>query len=270
MLKLTKKIAASMFAIIILAVPVQAENAASQEPVPISFTLGCGVSLEMPVEYADNFQHAQKVHFTPVTEVFSMTIDDKEIPLYRIDFGNESIGEWLGVIRMEEYDVPVTYTLYPLSEEEVAAMDAEALDSYYASMENFNFVVEAIHADPRFVDRDFTAVGENRELELEHWTVMLPDGITCDETHADGVYTATFFGRIHGDKTALYTVMIGGDAADPVGMYNLSGEEKAVSLEIHQPEMNVFWSEADYEAAYQMLETVNAVMDAIMADENFN
>lgn len=239
---------------------------AEQESASLDLTLGCGVALQIPGEYAENFAHSQKVHFTPVTEVFSVRVGDEEIPLYRIDFGNEAVGEWLGVIQTEEGDIPVTYTLYSLSEEKIAAMDAEDLDAYYAGMENFNLVMDAIHADPRFAAQAASGVGENRELALEHWTLMLPEKITCEETSDGGVYTAAFYGRIRGEKTGLYTVTIGGDAANAVGAY----EDKPLSVEIHEPGLNVFWTEVDYETAYQMLETVNTVMDAITADENFN
>lgn len=243
---------------------------AEQESTSFDISLGYGISVQISDEYAANLEHMQKIHFTPVTEVFVVYVDGKEIPLYRIDFGNETVGEWLGVIQMEEGDVPVTYTLYPLSEEGIAAMNEEDRDSYYSAMESFNLVLEAVRADLRFAEQYTSEIGEIRELTLKYWTLMLPEGIACNETFEDGMYTAVFYGKIRGEKTVLFTVNIGGDTEKTVGMYNVGDEKKSLSIEIHTPGFNVFWTDADYEMFYRMLESVNDVMDVITADEKFD
>lgn len=235
---------------------------------PLDLTLGCGVALQIPGEYAENFAHLQKVHFTPVTEVFSVRIGYKEVPLYRIDFGNEAVGEWLGVIQTEEGDIPVTYTLYSLSEDEIAAMDVEDFDSYYTGMENFNLVMDAIHADTRFAAQASSGIGEDHELQLEYWTFTLPSNVVCVEMNEDGIYSATFYGRIRGEDIALYTVRIG-DATNAIGVCNLDGEDKPFAVEIYEVSKNVFWSEEDYDKAYQMLDTINDVLDVIYSSEEF-
>ena len=234
----------------------------------VSVNLSCGISLEIPSEYAQIVVHNQKKHFSPVSEVFSMQVGEEEIPLYRIDFGNESFGEWLGVIQTEEGDIPVTFMVYPLSAEELEVLDEETVLTYYGAMENLNLVLDAICMDPRFVQEIPDGIGEYRELELEHWMLDLPSKVSCVESNENGVYSASFFGRICGEDVPLYTVNIG-DEDDAIGVYNLNGEERPLSVDVYEVGKNAFWSEEDYEAAYRMLDTINDVMDVILSSEDY-
>ena len=261
-----RSIIALLLALALLCAAVPAAFAEQEE----SVSIGYGVALNMPSEYGAVLNHTRKVYIAPVTEVFSVNIDGREVPLYRVDFANEEEGEWLGVLQAEEGDIPVTYSLYTLSEEELAVLDEEALDAYYGGMESFNNILEAIQADPRFTAEPVQGVGAGYEAELKYWTVVLPEKVTFEETIVEGSYEAVFYGRIQGEKTALYSVAIGDDQAGAMGKFNLDGEEKAVSVEIYGVEQNVFWSDAEFDLAYAMMDTVNDVIEAVMESDNFS
>lgn len=251
-----------MVLVMLLTVTAAAEGQASSA----NAELAHGIALQLP----DGMVHAQITGAAPSAEIFSMRVGEDEIPLYRIDFGNENAGELLGMLWTEAGDIPVTFKVFAFSEEEIAALDDAAREDYYALMENLNDVLDAVSADPRFTAGSALNLGEVREAAMKYWTVALPERITWVESEEDGGYQAVFYGSIHGENAELYSVHIGEGEGDGVlGMYSLNGVELPVRMETCSVDRYVYWSEAERDAAYFLLDTVNEVIRAIEASAEF-
>ncbi|MBR3928251.1 MAG: hypothetical protein IKJ65_04530 [Clostridia bacterium] len=226
---------------------------------------------QIPAEYADILIHEQEIHDGLITEVFSMRNEVKDISLYRIDFGNEFAGDWLGVIHTENGMIHVTYTVFALTEEQLALMSEEEMEQYNILMGHFSEMLNVIFADPRFTTEKPLAVGEDVEVQTTYWTLMLPSNMVVMESNENGTYVAVFYGEVAGELTALYTVHIGDDKAESeLGLYDVDGEKKPVSVGSFDLSEQYTWTDDDYSAAYRMMDTINHVIETIMTSKQFS
>jgi len=216
--------------------------------------------------------HEQSVYGAATTEAFYMKVGDaEEVPLFRIDVGDENLGEWLGLLKTENGDIPVTYTVFTVSDEQLTALGEEASNTYGELMNGFSTLLEGIFSDSRFTTEKPLAVGEDREVQMTYWTVKLPGKVSCSETAENGNYQAIFFGDIQGESVALYTVRIGEIKAESeLGLFSVEGTDKPVTIESYDLGERASWSDDDYSAAYRMMDTINHVIETIMSSEQFS
>lgn len=261
------------------AVPQQSEQtpvpapAITAEPEEASYMLieTPHINLRLPKENVENIVHEHETRGMVNTEVFYMVSGEEQVPLYRFDFGDAEAGDWLGVLKTEDGDVPVTYTVFVVADEELAAL-GENMDQIYVSLMNgFNIILDGIMSDSRFTPEKPIVVGEEQLSALTYWSVELPANMSWTESTENGSYEAVFYGEVHGGRVALYTVRIGGEAAQTVlGQYKLDGVNQTVSVESFELSENPNWSEDDYSAAYRMMDTINDVIQVITASEAFS
>lgn len=237
----------------------------------LTIDIAHGLSLNLPIEYTDVLAHRQETHGALTTEVFSMRNGENDIPLYRIDFGDETAGDWFGALNIDERNIPVVYTVFVLSEEELSAMDEMEQEQYFALMDSFSDALNAIAADPRFSAEKPLAVGENVEMETSFWTLTLPNNMTVVESTTDGNYEALFYGEVAGERAALYQVRIGDILAESeIGLYEIDGVKKPISVGSFDLSEKPNWTEDDYSAAYRMMDTINHVIDTFMSSPQFS
>ena len=80
-----------------------------------------------------------------------------------------------------------------------------------------------------------------------------------------------FYGVIQDERVDLYAIGLGEMDADySVGYFTTDGATRPVQVRIFDLPQETNWLEEDYDVAYRMLESVNAVVDAVLVHENFS
>ncbi|MBP3646771.1 MAG: hypothetical protein J6K55_10150 [Clostridia bacterium] len=229
------------------------------------------IMLRLPKENSEYIMHEQEVHGITTTETFYMVDGEKKKPLYRIDFGDKTSGDWLGTLKTENSEIPITYTVFALSEEEIGALGESEEERYFALLDGFSIMLDGIYSDSRFSAEKPLDIGADQQATLAHWTLTLPGNMTWTESTENGSYHAVFYGMVQGERIALYTVRIGDETAQTVlGQYKLDGVDKPISVESYDLAENANWTEDDYSAAYRMMDTINELIQAITSSENFS
>lgn len=245
--------------------------APTEDPNSTTVDIAYDFTLQFPKEYADALVHEQEVHGARTTEVFSMRNGEKDISLFRIDFGDESAGDWFGMLNIDGKNIPVTHTVFALANEELEALDEQTQKQYIEMMNSFTNVLNTISADPRFTAEKPLAIGADTEVKTTYWTLTLPSNMSVSESNTDGTYEALFLGEVVGERTALYQVRIGENKAETeLGLYEIDGVKKPISVGSFELTEKINWTEDDYSAAYRMMDTINHVIEIIMNSPQFS
>ena len=229
------------------------------------------ITLQYPAELSEIMIHEVDTFNGQYTDAFYMKYADKDIPLFRFDFGPEIAGDWIGVLETETDDVVVTSVVFVLSEQEHMSLSEADEEMYTACMDAYSFMLKGIVEAPNFVVDRPVEIGEIVEVQTTYWTLMLPSNMTVEETVSEDTYIAMFYGDVAGQHTALYQVNIGEEKAESeLGVYEINGSLKPISVGSFELFEKDGWSEEDYSTAYRMMDTINQVIDAIMQSEQFS
>lgn len=226
------------------------------------------LTLKFPEQDSAALLHEEEHVGDAVVEVFYMKTEGDDLPLYRIDFGDENLGEWLGVIKTNTEEIPVTYTVFSATEEELQQLGVN-LETYSVLMNDFNVLLNCIYEDSRFSSEKENDVVEEKEIELTYWNVTLPERISCSENVMDGIYQADFYTEIQGEQVKLYSVYIGDEQAETIlGQYKIEDRWEPISIESYDLR-NSELSDEELLTAYQMMDTINDVIETISKSKQF-
>lgn len=229
------------------------------------------IDLLVPEELKDVITSDESTYGSVYTRAFYMHYGEIELPLWRIDFGDANMGDWVGMLKTDNGDTPVVMTAFAASEEELAALDEEGYKLFNDCMQAYSVMLDGIIADPRFSPDRPLAVGEDTSVKLTYWTVTLPDTMKVSESTEGGNYEAVFSAEVVGEMVRLYRVCIGENQAESLlGYYEVDGVKKPVSVGNFDLVERDSWSEDDYAAAYRMMDTINHVIDTIMQSKQFS
>ena len=229
------------------------------------------VEWSIPSECMNYLKYENETTNYNVADMFSMQVGSAEIPIFRFDFGDENAGEWLGLLTIGEEKIPVVYTVFMVSDEELAAIEG-ADEVYYMLMDAFNEMVKELSANKNFsAEKPIRVSGNEQEVELTYWAVTLPTEMSCHETYENDTYQVVFYCYIREEKIALYQVNIGDIIADsPLGQYRIDDKDKIVSITCYDIFNRTDWNEDDYALAYHFMDTINDVVDKITSSEYFS
>lgn len=246
------------------------EGALFQGLRPVEVIQSKYVKWSVPKEYTEILKYEYEENGDIASDMFSLQLGDKEVPVFRFDFGDENAGDWLGVLTVGEEQIPVVYTVFMMSDEELAAA-GDTDGAYYKLMDLFNQLVKDFEADKNFSTKKPVMVsGSYKEVALTYWTVTLPEEMHCSESNENGTYQALFYGDIHGEKVALYQVNIGDEIAETeLGFFQVDGQDKVVSIKVCDIFNRSDWNDDDYAVAYLMVDTINTVIEQITSSELF-
>lgn len=224
-----------------------------------------------PKEYAHIVEHTQECFGERITDTFVLKNSDTDISLFCITFGDAESGDWLGELKIDDVNVPITYTIFSPDEDEIEKLDVEGREAYDAMRESFGNLLNVITADRRFVMKEEPAeLVLGKQVEMAYWNVVLPEAITIEETNNDSVYQADFSGMVNDELVMLYSVRVGGDSLfSPLGLFEIDGEQMIVSVEVYTLDDRTEWNQSDFENAYLMMDTINTVIDAIIDSDCF-
>lgn len=247
---------------------IQETTAATEESDQVLFETRY-ITLPFPREYADNLKHLEVVEEPVAMEVFYLVNQDKEMELYRIYFGDDTVGSLLGYLTVAAEELPVTYTTCLYNEEDFPDTQTRAL--YGPLMDGFSTLLNTISSDSRFRLTKSTPLGQYGEGEMRYWTVTLPSDIEWVETEENGIYRVDYYGTIRNERTLLYTFTLG-DAQETslLGTLLVDGVAQPVGVQSHFTQPGADWTEQDRSSAYRQMETIDLVIQAITLSENFS
>lgn len=249
----------------------------SVETEPVETTVLLDNSVQIQTKYLtvlysdiyDDYLLHQEVSSEDVTmEIFSMSEDNTVRELFRIYFGDETMGIVSGYLTVDNIEVPVTYTICQYNDEDFA--DEEARKLYLETMNCFDDIMNSIQADDRFCTEKAVAPVNSKDATLTYWTFTLPETMEYEEEN-NGRYEIRFYGNVAGEKIALYTIFIGEPCGNTVlGTYALNGNKLILSVESYSLVPQENWRDEDTMSAYMMMGTINDVLQIITSSENFS
>lgn len=228
------------------------------------------IDLVLPLELEGTVTNDEATYGSVYTRAFYMQYNGMEVPLWRLDFGDPNAGVWVGMLKTDKGDIPVVSTSFTISDEVLAALGEGGSELYGKCMQGYSVMLDGIMSDSRFTPDRPLAVGEDAKVKLTYWDLTLPDTMKVTESNVNGNYEAVFSGEVVGENVPLYRVCIGEEQAKSfLGYYELDGTKMPVSVESYDLSGRDTWSENDYAAAYQMMDTINHVIETIMQSKDF-
>lgn len=227
-------------------------------------------ALQFPEELFANLRHVEATEGRIAMEVFYMVSEDGEKELYRIHFADAKMGTHMGYLTIDEAEIPISYSVCEYEDQDFKSEDEKKL--YYSMMDAFSVIVNAIHDDVRFSEARTVEPVASGEVKLRYWKVTLPENVMFAETdEKDGTYRVNFFGEVGGERINLYMIAIGNvEAETMLGWYTINGEQKPVMVQTHSTDVYESWSEEDRVVIYNMMSSLNVVIQTIVEDENFS
>ena len=225
--------------------------------------------LAFPEALAENMRHQEVTEGSVSMEIFYMVLPRGEFEVYRVYFGDASVGIPLGYLVIDEREIPVTYAINDYTEEDFP--DKEEIDLYYSMMDGFSVVLQSIYKDTRFSENKAIEPVAVEEVKLRYWDVVLPGNVMFEETMEGGNYRVDFYGEVSGERIDLYYIGLGEMQADTkLGMYIVDGVQKPVMVKSYSMAEYESWEKENKLVIYQMMESLNTVVQVIVADENFS
>lgn len=228
------------------------------------------IDWSVPAECMEFLRYENETTSNTVADMFFLKLGNVEMPIFRFDFGNENAGDWLGMLTVGEERIPVVYTVFMVTDEELAVIDG-AEEKYYRLMDVFNEMVQDLTESNGFATERLLDIGDDTEVKMTYWSVTLPEKITVQEKNEGGKYEAIFSGEVVGEMVLLYHVLIGeGQPGVFQGYFKVDGKKMPVYVESYELGERGTWTENDYAVAYGMMDTVNDVLEQIRTSKYFS
>lgn len=183
--------------------------------------------MQMYLDEADKIRHVQASEGDITMEVFYMLSEAGEKELFRIYFGAADMGEYIGRLQTDSFNVPVSVASPPYSREDFA--DEAAYSSYCALMEQLDVLLSSVRENENFrVDEvvpQETSPSVRKE-QIGDWLVELPESIQWNLVTSETGYHIDFTMEMGGENLQLYTIYIGEAGGSVVGLYNMAGNRQ--------------------------------------------
>lgn len=222
--------------------------------------------LEFPAEFKDSLKHEEYIGSERTDEAFYMVQGDVSTELFRICFGDHTVGTPIGYLHTDVGALPITVQVSGSPEN----MEEETENLYFGMMEGMNDVLNCIYREKRFSEHMDFHPGEQTKAAMKYWSVDLPEAIIWEEIIYDDIYQVNFYGDVAATRIKLYSVCVGDiEVENPLGTMEIDGEVKMVSIRIDGLDQLNMMSEEDQSIAYSMMDTVNDVVQEIVSSEYF-
>lgn len=224
--------------------------------------------LHFPISYGDYMSHREVIQDHVVLEVFYMVYEEIQMELFRIQFDSQETDHDIGLIETESGNLYVTVSVCEYAEDDFE--NQETYELYQSIIGCIDTVLGSIQTDSRFSKKDEIQVNVS-DNTLRYWSIELPENMVWEEMEGEESYRVAFFGNIKNQKIKLYEVAIGGsELSSHLGYYKIESQYSPVSIESFDLPSTEGWNEGEITELYIMMETINSVISAIVADENYS
>ena len=225
--------------------------------------------LAFPKELKDHMRHEEVVEGNLAVELFYMVSSESEKELYRIYYGDANQGTLVGYLTTDSGDVSVSCAVNEYEDE--AFKDEEERKLYYEMMGAFTVLVNSIYADQRYTENGTVEPVQDQKQKLRYWNVVLPENVLFEESESGDVYRVDFYGELGGQRINLFMIALGEvEAESTLGFYEVNGVPKPIKVQTCDLSEYAYWPQADQDAIYQMMGSLNTVVQAILSDKNYS
>lgn len=223
------------------------------------------VTICYPKEYEGKLSNKEVVQDSISVVIFNAPVGEENREVFRIYFNDESMGVLCGYITRGADEIPVCYAVSEY-EEDIFKTE-EMKKDYYSLMDAFEAVIDSIYSNPQFRTEKREIPIEDRDASMKYWEATIPENVYWEEFESEVVYRVDFYGIIQDERIDLYSVGFGSMEADySIGTYPVDGEDRDILVRIYDIPEEYEADEAESNKIYRMLESVNAVVDAIVAE----
>ena len=220
------------------------------------------ITLRYPAEFEGKLTTREVVQDGISVVIFNAMIAEEDRELFRIYFNDEFMGDPAGYITLGDKEIPVCYDVCEY-EDEVFKTEAMKED-YYALLDAFEAVVSSICEHPQYSADKYVPPVADSQVSLKYWTVTLPENVYWEEVESETGYRVEFYGFVQDFRVDLYSVGFGEMESDfTIGTYPVDGEEREILIRIYDVPGEDELGAEDANTVYRMLESVNAVVEAI-------
>ena len=225
-------------------------------------------TLQFPEALLGNLRHVEATEGQIAMEVFYMVTEGSEKELYRIHYADERMGSCIGYLTTDNGQISISYSICEYNDESFANEEERKL--HHSMMDAFSVVMNSIHADERFSETRTMVPEDAQEATMRHWKLVLPSNVQFVESEDNGNYRADFFGIVEGERINLYMIGLGNlEAESMLGTYEVNGEQLPLVVETFDLDEYSTWSEENQRVIYQMMSTINDVIQQITASKGF-
>lgn len=226
-------------------------------------------ALLFPEELYGNLRHMEVVEGRIAMDVFYMVTAEGEKELYRIHYADDQVGTLMGYLTTDKGEISVSYSVCEYQDQDFANDEDRRL--YHSMMDAFSVILNSIYADSRFSETKTVEPVNNSKAKLRYWNVTLPENVRYSETEENGNYAVEFYGEVSGERISLYQISLGGsETGNVLGWYNVEGVRKPVMIQTYDLTAYELWPEEGQSVIYRMMDSLNTVVQTIVADENFS
>ena len=248
--------------------PLRAPDAQNAAVATVAIETAYG-TLAFPEELQDHLHHVEAIEGSIAMEVFYMTGQEGEKELFRIYFADAQAGTHVGYLTVDGLEIPVSYSICEYADEDFSAEEERQL--YYSMMDAFTVVMNSIHDNPNFSQTRAVAPVGDQEAKLRYWKVTLPENVHFTETEENGNYQVTFYGEVSGERIDLYRIGLGEmESESTIGLYTVDGVQMPVVIQTYSLEAYDGWPEEERMVIYNMMASINTVIQSIVTDKNYS
>lgn len=220
------------------------------------------VTLRYPAEFEGRLTSREVTQDGISVVIFNAMVGEEDRELFRIYFNDESMGVHVGYLIRGEEEIPVCYNVCEYEDEIFRTEEMKA--DYYTLMDGFAAVMNSVYENPQFSqDKRETPVADS-QVSLKYWTVTLPENVYWEEVESEAGYRVEFYGFVQDFRVDLYSVGFGEMESDfTIGTHPVDGEEREILIRIYDVPGEDELGAEDANTVYRMLESVNAVVEAI-------
>lgn len=237
------------------------------------------LTVQYPKEYKKYLAYEETLNGQDSEVAFFMNYEEQKLELFRIGVYSNAPEMYEGFLSTENGTMYVSLTGSPVDRnvfyteevtgEPVLNTEMEAL--YFAMKDGMTMVMDSIEQAPGYSVVMGVFGNDKKDSSLSYWKVSLPSNITWEEKNEGNVYRAMFYGNVGEKKIPLYTISLGDTTAEtPIGQFEVNGETKLISVEVHDPNEAGTLTEEEQASVYVLLDTVNDVLRVIREDERFH
>lgn len=228
------------------------------------------VTMQYPEAFKENLSHREIIEGGVTSEIFSLLYNEQELELFRICFGEGVSGEPAGYLHTDAGVIPVTLVIADYEALVFTEEEEEVKDLYFSMLENASTVMASLYKDVRYSENKNVNTENKAEVQLTYFAAALPEAVQWEESTQGGIYKAVFSTTVGAEKIMLYTVSIGEpEAGSLLGYYDVDGKNQPVCIATGDLDALQSMEEEDRTAVYLLMDTVNDVVQGIMAEKNF-
>lgn len=237
------------------------------------------LTLQYPKEYKKYLVYEETMNGQDSEVAFFMNFEEQKLELFRIGVYANAPEVYEGFLNTENGTMYVSLVSAPIDRnvfytEEVTGepeLNAEMEALYFAMKDGMTMVMNSIECASGYSVVMGVFENDKKDGSLSYWKVSLPSNVTWEEKNEGSIYRAMFYGNVGEKKIPLYTISLGDTTAEtPIGQFQVNGETKLVSVEVHDPNEAGTLTEEEQAAVYVLLDTVNDVLHVIREDKNFH